>query len=231
MRYVSRLFLVAVGLGVLSAVCAAQQPKGRPADKAPPKGGQADPAAVDAFVARMMAFDKNKDGKLTRDEITDPRLLRLFDRADANKDGVVTKEELVALATEMAAEQGPDRGGPGGGFGPPPGFGPGGPGGRGRSGPGGPGGFGGPPQPGQILPPFIQERLELTAEQKQQLEDLQKEVDARLGKILTAEQKKQLQEMRQGFGRGGPGGRGPGGPPPGGEGGRPRRSDEKKGPE
>src|SRR5882724_7960168 len=48
-------------------------------------------------VARMMAFDKNKDGKLTRDEVTDERLRSLFDRADANKDGVVTKEELTAL--------------------------------------------------------------------------------------------------------------------------------------
>jgi hypothetical protein len=39
----------------------------------------------------MMALDKNKDGKLTRDEVTDPRLLRLFEQADTNQDGVVTK--------------------------------------------------------------------------------------------------------------------------------------------
>src|SRR5947209_19758730 len=31
---------------------------------------------------------------------------------------------------------------------------------------GGRGGFGGPPQPGQILPPFLLDRLNLTAEQK-----------------------------------------------------------------
>jgi hypothetical protein len=165
----------------------------------------------------MMAFDKNKDGKLTREEVTDNRLLRVFDRADANKDGVVTKEELTALATQMAA----DAPAHGGGFGPPGG--PGGP---------GPGGFGGPPRPGQILPPFLQDRLNLTAEQKKQLDELQKEVDGKLGKILTAGQKKQLQDMR-GFGPGGPGGPGgrgrggrgpgggPGGPPSGGEGGPP----------
>jgi hypothetical protein len=49
--------------------------------------------------------------------------------------------------------------------------------------------------------------LGLTAEQKKQLEELQKDVDTKLGKILTEAQKKQLQEMRPGFGPGG-------GPPP-----------------
>ncbi len=47
------------------------------------------------IVVRMMAFDKKKDGKLTKDEITDERLKRLFDQADTDKDGVVTKEEEV----------------------------------------------------------------------------------------------------------------------------------------
>jgi hypothetical protein len=89
-----------------------------------------------------------------------------------------------------------------GGFGGPGGFGPGGPGGPG-------GGFGGPPQPGMILPPFIQDRLKLTDEQKKKLEELQKDVDSKLGKILTDDQKKQLKDMQEG--RGGPGGRGPGG--------------------
>ncbi len=82
--------------------------------------------------------------------------------------------------------------------------------------PGGtPGGFGGPPQPGQIVPGFLQERLKLTEEQKKQVEELQKEVDEKLAKILTAEQKKSLQELRNSFG--GPGGPGsPGGRPFGG---------------
>ncbi len=96
-----------------------------------------------------------------------------------------------------------------GGFGP---GGPGGPGGFGPSGPGGPGGFGGPPQPGQIMPPFLADRLKLTDEQKKKLDELQKDVDSKLEKILTDEQKKQLKEMREAFGRGGPGGRGPDGP-------------------
>jgi outer membrane protein assembly factor BamB len=91
---------------------------------------------------------------------------------------------------------------PSGGFGGPGGFagGPGGPGG------GGPGGFPGFGQPGQLLPPFLQEHLNLSADQKKQLEALQKKVDGKLDTILTDEQKKQLKEMRPGPGRGGPGG-------------------------
>jgi outer membrane protein assembly factor BamB len=85
-------------------------------------------------------------------------------------------------------------------------------GGRGRR---GPGGFGGFPQPGQVLAPSVQERLKLSDEQKQQIAELQKEVDGKLGKILNADQKKQLDDMRQGFGRGRPGGRGRGGFGPG----------------
>src|SRR5262249_32803502 len=96
------------------------------------------------------------------------------------------------------------------GFVPGMGFGPGGPGGLGGpGGRGGPGGFAGPPQPGQIMAPFLQDALRLTAEQKKQMEELQKEVDAKVAKILTDAQKKQMKDMQQGFGRGGPGGFGP----------------------
>ncbi len=170
----------------------------------------------------MMAFNKKKDGKLTKDEVTDERLLRLFDLADTNKDGIVTKEELMALAAKMDAESGPggDRG-PGdrrpGDRGPGdrgPGDRP--PGDRPPPGDRGPGdrGPGGPPQPGQVLSPRLQETLKLTDKQKKQLEDLQKEVESKLDKILTDDQKKQLKEMRErGPGRPGPGG--PGGDRPG----------------
>ncbi|HEV3205240.1 MAG TPA: PQQ-binding-like beta-propeller repeat protein, partial [Gemmataceae bacterium] len=70
---------------------------------------------------------------------------------------------------------------------------------------GGPGGFGGPLPTGQILPPFLQEQLNLTAEQKKQLGELQKEVDGKIDTILTDEQKTQLKDMREGGGRGGRG--------------------------
>ncbi len=183
-----------------------------------PGGGGApggDNAQADDLVTRMMEFDKDKDGKLTRAEITDERLLRLFDRADANKDGTVTKAELTTLA---AAEPAGRRGGPGGPGGGPGGFGgPGGPG-------GGPGGF----RFGEILPQMFQSRLNLSAEQKVEIDTLQKDVDLRLDKILNEEQRAQWKEMktRGPGGPGGPGGgpggrRGPGGPGggPGGPGG------------
>jgi hypothetical protein len=172
------------------------------------------------IVTKMMAFNTKKDGKLTKEEVTDPRLHRLFDQADTNKDGFVTKEELMALAAKLDAEYGPSgkgdfKGGPGGkgpkgekGFGSKGDKGPGGPKGKGGfGGPGGPGGFGGPPQPGQILPPYLLDQLNLTDDQRKQLDDLQKHVSSQLDKILTDQQKQQLKDMR-----GGPGGYGP---PPG----------------
>jgi EF hand len=226
MRPIIATFVITLAVGGLQSFAFAQdgpEPGAGRERPRPAADGKADSAAVDAIVARLMAFDKNKDGKLTRDEITDERLLRMFDRADANKDGVVTKDELVALAKQLVADDAANGFGRSG-FGFP-------------GGPGGPGGFGGPPRPGQILPPFLQEELGLSADQKKQIAELQKEVDAKLDKILTDAQKQQLKEMRPRFGppprrgRRGPGGpngptpddrrnddrrgdRGPGGPPP-----------------
>jgi Spy/CpxP family protein refolding chaperone len=196
MRIIATLVPAVMFAAALLSDAGAQPPRGK---ERPKDGGS-------SLVDRMMAFDKNKDGKLTKDEVTDERLQRLFDMADADKDGAVTKEELAALAKKLDADGG--FGGKGkGGFG-------------GKGGPGGKGGFegkrgfGGPPQPGQILPPPLLERMNLTAEQKKQFDALQKEVDDKLAKILTAEQKKRLEEMRQGLPGRGPGGRGPAGPPP-----------------
>jgi hypothetical protein len=183
----------------------------------PPRDfGGGPPESAETFVSRLLKFDKNGDGKLTRSELSDPRLQRLFARADTDNDGTVTKEELTALFAKEQANNfdGFPGGGPGG-FGPPGG------------GPGGPGGFGGPPRPGVVLPPMYRQALELTDEQIQQIDALQKEVDARLAKILTDAQRKTLADMRDrgprgpGGSRSGPdgppGGRpGPGGPPPGG---------------
>lgn len=185
------------GLLLAASFAMAQRPGAgrRPAAKS--EGG-------DDLAERMLAYDKDGDGKLTRAEVTDERLTRLFDRADADKDGVVTKAELTALAAQQPSVGRGGFGGPGGG-------------------PGGP--MMGPPRPGEVLPPMLQQRLNLTASQKAEVEALQKDVDARLAKILTSEQSAQLKEMRRrgpgGFGGpGGPGGRRPGGPGgPGGFGG------------
>lgn len=180
---------------------------------------------VTASVAKMMAFDADQDGKLSKAEVTDSRLASLFERADADKDEVVTKDELTALFKHEAAALPPRRGGGPGGFGggpggfggfggPPGGFG--GPReGGGPGGPGGPNGFGPPgggpggPRPGEVLPRFMQDELQLTQRQRTQLEKLQADVDARLARILSEEQLERLEELRN---------RGPRGP---GEAGRP----------
>jgi hypothetical protein len=109
-------------LAIPLALAIAQGPGGR-GGFGGPGGGLSKSADTDDLVSRMLAFDQNKDGKLTRSEVTDQRLLGLFDRADADKDGTVTKAELTALAEKEYIG--------GGGFG-----GPGGPGGPGFGGPG-----------------------------------------------------------------------------------------------
>ncbi len=72
---------------------------------------------------------------------------------------------------------------------------------------------------------MMRQRLNLTAAQEKQVAELQKEVEARLDKILTADQRSQLKTMRErgpgGFGFGPPPGGGPGGRGRGGAGGGP----------
>jgi hypothetical protein len=75
-------------------------------------------------------------------------------------------------------------------------------------------GPGGPPPGLQLLPAFLRDRLGLSAGQKEELDKLQKDVDARLNRLLTEPQRKQLREFRGGFGAGGFGRFGFG-PPPG----------------
>lgn len=50
--------------------------------------------------------------------------------------------------------------------------------------------------PGQILPPQLQEKLQLTDEQKKKLEELQKEVDSKLRQLLNDDQKKILDQLK-----------------------------------
>jgi Spy/CpxP family protein refolding chaperone len=56
--------------------------------------------------------------------------------------------------------------------------------------------FRGPGTTGQFLPPAVQERLNLTPEQREQINKLQKELEEKIMNILTEEQKKQLEQLR-----------------------------------
>src|ERR1043165_7387034 len=101
MRKFIHILAASIVLGLLIGAADAQ-PGGGKKDKGPKGGGGSE--SVDDFVKRMMEFNKAKDGKLTKTELTDTRLHGLFDRADTNKDGVVTREELEAFyAKENAA--------------------------------------------------------------------------------------------------------------------------------
>ena len=76
----------------------------------------------------------------------------------------------------------------------------------------GPGKKGPPPdkkgwEPGKVIPPFVREALELTEAQQQKIDELEKDVRAKLLKILTEEQLQRAREIK-----------GPKGPPKGDDG-------------
>lgn len=84
-------------------------------------GGPGGPGRGDAnrgsdFVERMMKNDKNKDGKLTKDELPE-RMQPMFDRIDTNKDKEVDKTELTKMSEQFNSRnrlRGGDRGNRGG---------------------------------------------------------------------------------------------------------------------
>jgi hypothetical protein len=107
--------------------------------------------------------------------------------------------KYINPAKDGIAGKGPGGKGPGGKGPDVKGFGKG-PDGKGPFGKGGPGGFA---QPGQILPPFVEDVLKLTDEQRKQVDEFQKEVTAKLSRILTEDQNKQFKDAKPGFGPGG----------------------------
>src|SRR5438046_7569970 len=84
--------------------------------------------AEDDVVERIMSFDKNKDGKVTKDELPE-RMQDLIARGDTNKDDALDNAEIKKLAADLARNDAfrrfDDRGGPGGRVGPGRGFPPG----------------------------------------------------------------------------------------------------------
>jgi hypothetical protein len=55
---------------------------------------------VEDIVERVMAFDKNKDGKVTRDELPE-RMHHLIALGDTNKDGALDRDEIRKLVTTL----------------------------------------------------------------------------------------------------------------------------------
>ncbi|WZP00776.1 hypothetical protein EP7_002427 [Isosphaeraceae bacterium EP7] len=58
--------------------------------------------ASDATIDRVVAFDVNKDGKVTKAELP-PRFFVLIEKADADKDGALALAEIKEMAQDMGA--------------------------------------------------------------------------------------------------------------------------------
>jgi Ca2+-binding EF-hand superfamily protein len=70
----------------------------------------APPTISDELTTTLMAFDADKDGRLTRAEVPE-RFQGLFERADANKDGVLTAVEIRQSAAQQDQSSPAARGG------------------------------------------------------------------------------------------------------------------------
>lgn len=139
---------------------------------------------VDQIVERLMAFDKDKDGKIAKSELPE-RMQDLIAKGDTNKDGTLDKDEIKALATKLQKEGGAaafaGRGG----------FGPGGRGGFGRGG-FGPGGFG----PGAGLERAV-ENLKLSDKKKETAEAAVKAYQENVRKLTDLARADLLLKMKE----------------------------------
>ena len=86
---------------------------GRDGDRRGP-GGPDNRNAFSAasFIEKIMSNDKNKDGKLTKEELPE-RMQSMFDRIDTNKDKEIDKSELTKMAEKFNSRNrsgGRDRG-------------------------------------------------------------------------------------------------------------------------
>ncbi len=66
-------------------------------------GGPPGGAGGQDMMARMMAMDTDKDGKISKEELPEFLRERLMERADTNKDGFLDKEELEKMQAAGAA--------------------------------------------------------------------------------------------------------------------------------
>ena len=56
----------------------------------------------DEIVKELLEFDKNGDGQLSKDELSE-RMQGLITRGDANQDGILNHDELLKLAEAQSA--------------------------------------------------------------------------------------------------------------------------------
>ncbi len=92
-----------------------QGQQGRPGGAGGPPGeagGQGGPGGATQrgggnvdFVTKLMQYDKNGDGKVTKDELPE-QLQWVLDRADTNKDGAIDRQEAEAFAKKTSQSGG-----------------------------------------------------------------------------------------------------------------------------
>jgi len=194
MRTVKLLLASGVTAFVFAGAGVSQPPTEPPAlerTPGPPPGrlGTSD------MVARLLSFDKDKDGQLTVGELPE-RMQHLVAQGDINKDGVLDSNEIVKLVT------GRGRGGDfqfrtdGGG-----------PGGAGVARSGGPGGLGGPATagPGRVGPVPISgagldglvEDLKLTSKKKDDARAAVKAHQENIRKLMDQARVDLLKKMKE----------------------------------
>jgi hypothetical protein len=108
MRTIALLRMSALPAVLLLAGAAAAQPPD-PKPGPPREIVRPAPVRIEDVVERIMAFDKNKDGMVTRDELPE-RMHHLIALGDTNKDGGLDRDEIKKLAITLASAPG----GPGG---------------------------------------------------------------------------------------------------------------------
>lgn len=72
----------------------------------PPIPPDARQVPADDLIERLLAFDKNADGKVSKDELPE-RMHALFDDGDTNRDGVLDREEMRRMANRPRRPGGP----------------------------------------------------------------------------------------------------------------------------
>ena len=103
-----KLPILIAGVCGFAAIVAVAAQQNREGERGPI--GRAPAATADELADTLMAFDRNKDGRLERAEVPE-RFQGLFDRADGNQDGLLTREELKQTAVASTPPEGGRRGG------------------------------------------------------------------------------------------------------------------------
>jgi hypothetical protein len=163
--------------------------------KGPPREfGQQAPISVDEMVEWLMSFDKDKKGKITKEDLPE-RMQFLIEKGDLNKDGALDRDEIRKLVSSMSGGQAgfgfgvrvSGSSGPGGGgSGPLP-----------RPAPGVGIGFGGPgPGPGGSIEGVVDD-LKLPEKKKEQALAVAKAHQENVHKLMGQARADMLQKMKE----------------------------------